>query len=165
MDKIVYIVGTDHRFQGRKKFLFPATKHQLDEFKTFLKKAIHNYGICSVAEEMNEEHLTNFADLQLPPKKSIPYLAAEELSLRHKYCDPERARRAELNIPEDDSDENKTKRELEWLAQLSNFGPFPCLFVLGSNHTSSFSALLATSGFTPILLKQEWWPTDRPLFE
>ena len=163
MDKIVYIVGTDHRFQGRKKFLFPATKHQLDEFKTFLKKAIHNYGIRSVAEEMNEEHLTNFADLQLPPKKSIPYLAAEELSLRHKYCDPERARRAELNIPEDDSVEKKAKEKWS-VAQLQTSGRFR-LFVLGSNHTSSFSALLATSGFTPILLKQEWWPTDRPLFE
>jgi hypothetical protein len=160
MDKLVYVVGTRHRFQGWRKILCFTPKHQLDEFKTFLQKAIHDYGIRSVAEEMSTEALTKYPRPDMPPHKSIPCLAAEELDLPHKYCDPDSARRDELNITDEDNDENHKKRETEWLAQLANFASFPCLFVLGSTHTSSFCDLLKASDFKPILLEHEWWPTN-----
>jgi hypothetical protein len=158
--KPVYLVGTRHRFQGWRKILCFTPKHQLDEFKTFLQKTIHDHGIRSVAEEMNIEALTTYSRPDMPPSKSIPCLAAEELDLPHKYCDPDSAKRHELNITNDDNDEDRKKREAEWLAQLVHFASFPCLFVLGSEHTSSFSDLLKASGFKPILLEQEWWPSS-----
>jgi hypothetical protein len=156
----VYLVGTRHRFQGWRKILCFTPKHQLDEFKTFLQRAIHDYGIRSVAEEMSIEALTTYSRPDMPPGKSIPCLAAEELDLPHKYCDPDSAKRRELNITDEDNDEDRKKREAEWLAQLVHFASFPCLFVLGSEHTFSFSDLLKASGFKPILLEQEWWPSN-----
>ena len=153
-------MGTRHRFQGWRKILCFTPKHQLDEFKTFLQRAIHDYGIRSVAEEMSIEALTTYSRADMPPGKSIPCLAAEELDLPHKYCDPDSAKRHELSITDDDNDEDRKKREAEWLAQLVHFASFPCLFVLGSEHTFSFSDLLKASGFKPILLEQEWWPSN-----
>jgi hypothetical protein len=158
--KPVYLVGTRHRFQGWRKILCFTPKHQLDEFKTFLQRAIHQYGIRSVAEEMSVEALTTYSRPDMPPGKSIPCLAAEELEVPHKYCDPGSARRHELNITNRDDDEDRKKREAEWLAQLVHFASFPCLFVLGSEHVSGFSDILSASGFKPILLAQEWWPSN-----
>ena len=160
MDKVVYVVGTRHRFQGWRNIFHPTPKRQLDQFKTFLQQAVHDYGIRSVAEEMSIEALTKYSRPDMPPRKSIPCLAAEELDLPHKYCDPDRARRHELNITDDDNDENDKKREAEWLAQLANFASFPCLFVLGSKHNSTFCNLLKASGFRPFLLEKEWWPIN-----
>jgi hypothetical protein len=88
MEKTVYIVGTRHRFQGWRNLYRHTPKHRLDQFKTFLRKAIHDYSIRSIAEEMNIEHLTKYARPDLPPGKSIPCLVAEELNIPHKYCDP-----------------------------------------------------------------------------
>ena len=160
--KPIYLVGTRHRFQGWRKILCSTPKHQLDEFKIFLQRAIHEYGIRSVAEEMSVEALTTYSRPDMPPGKSIPRLAAEELEVPvpHKYCDPDSARRHELNITNNDDDQDRKKREAEWLAQLVPFASFPCLFVLGSEHVSGFSGLLSASGFKPILLEQEWWPSN-----
>jgi hypothetical protein len=144
--KPVYLVGTRHRFQGWRKILCFTPKHQLDEFKTFLQRAIHQYGIRSVAEEMSVEALTTYFRPDMPPGKSIPCLAAEELEIPHKYCDPDSARRHELNITNSDDDEDRKKRETEWLAQLVYFASFPCLFVLGSEHVSGFSDILSAIG-------------------
>jgi hypothetical protein len=127
-----------------------------------LQRAIHDHGIRSVAEEMSEEALSKFSRPDMPPGKSVPCLAAEklELPIPHKCCNPDSARRRELNITDNDDDENRKKREAEWLAQLIPFASFPCLFVLGSEHVSGFSDILSASGFTPILLEREWWPSN-----
>jgi hypothetical protein len=158
--KPVYLVGTRHRFQGWRKLLCVTPKHQLDEFKTFLQKAIHDYDIRSVAEEMSLEALTKYSRPDMPPGKSIPFLAAEEVGLPHKYCDPDSVRRHALNITQNDDEKDRKKREDEWLAELIPFASFPCLFVLGSEHVSGFSDILSASGFKPILLEQEWWPSN-----
>jgi len=144
MEKTVYIVGTRHRFQGWRKWNRTAPKRHLDQFAAFLEGKIHDYHIQSIAEEMNLEALLKLPHPELPSGKSVPCLIAEALRLPHKYCDPDSARRKALGIPdsEEDEAENNKQREAEWLRQLQQFQPFPCLFVLGSTHSDTFPDLL-----------------------
>lgn len=167
MDKVVYVVGTLHRYQGtyKKNVEATATKEELEQFKRFLKEIICQHHIRFVAEEMSIEALVEPPHPDLPPGESIPRQVARELgSLRHEYCcPPDRAARDKLGLSPDgmpDTPEDNQKREAYWLQQLENFNLFPCLFVLGRDHANSFPALLKTSGLKPTLLIEEWKPAS-----
>ena len=146
MDKTVYVVGTLHRYQGTYNIDLQATatKEEFEQFKRFLKEIVCQHRIRSVAEEMSVEALQKYPHPDLPSGESIPLQVAEDLNLPHKYCD--------RDLPKDE-------REPHWLQQLENFNLFPCLFVLGSDHADSFSALLNKSRLRPALLIKEWKPT------
>jgi hypothetical protein len=165
----VYVVGTRHRYQGwckqaidydRFSFVIQrATQSQLEEFKAYLRDLIDRYQILTVAEEMSRETLKEIPHPDLPPEESVPFqLAVRELKIPHAYCDPDSAKRKELGIS-DDTAEDRAKREAYWLEQVEGFKSFPCIFVVGSDHTRSFSDLLTKSGFDAKIVIEEWLPT------
>jgi len=154
VEKTVYLVGTLHRYQGCTPRYRLAKKQELEQFKTFLRRAIHDHKILSVAEEMTIEALKKYPHPDLPPGQSTPFQVATELNLFFQYCDLDTPMRRQLGISEDDDE----KREAYWVEQLAKFDLFPCLFVLGSKHSSTFADLLKRSGFWPILLSEEWSP-------
>ena len=158
MKKTVYIVATEHKYQGCTLSHRRAKKTQLDQFKDFLKEQIRHLGISLLAEEMNEEALAKFPHPALPPKQSVPFQAARELNKDHAYCEADAAMRKKLGISGNDTADDIKKREAYWLKRLEELNNFPCLFVLGDDHVYSFPALLNESGLQAILVASEWRP-------
>ena len=149
MEKTVYVVGTLHRYQGTYniKGRATATKEELEAFKSFLKEIACQHRIRFVAEEMTVEALQKYPHPDLPSGESIPLQVAEDLNLKHKYCD-------NPHLLDDE-------RERLWLQELENFNLFPCLFVLGSTHADSFPDLLDKSGLKHNLIIKEWKPNGK----
>ena len=165
MDRTVYVVGTLHRYQGRYNINSGqvATKAELEQFKRFLKEIISQLSIRWIAEEMSVEALVNNRHPDLPSGESVPFQVSGELRLApHGYCcAPDRATREKLGLSPDgtpDTPDDQKKRETYWLEQLEKRNSFPCLFVLGSSHADTFTALLKKSQLTPVLLIEEWKP-------
>lgn len=170
----VFIIGTNHVYQfGGGAAFKDATcspEHEA-KFRQFLVKACRSYGVVAIGEELSDNALT-----EMNRTDSVPKHAARELALEaHRYCDPNRAERKRLGIRDDSyiratgqsSGKSKAlieeevlaehkKREPYWLAQLSALDAWPVLFVCGSCHVSSFSALLRESGAEATILEHDW---------
>jgi hypothetical protein len=138
LERAVYLIGVDHRFQRVGSLGLPP--EVTAEFASTLKKLVREHQIRGVAEEMSIGG-------------SLPFLIARELGLPHLYCDPSREIQQRLGI------ESDARREDYWLEQLRTFTAYPCLFILGSTHTTSFSSLLSASRFTAIVLFDNWLPS------
>ena len=162
MKETVYILGTRHRFQGTYTLSNRATKTQLKEFKVYLRGLIDRHEVCAIAEEMSIEALKKYPHPDLPSGESVPFQVAKELGLAHKYCcPPDRATRDRLGLSPDGrlgTPKDNEKRETYWLEQLEKLDSFPCLFVLGIIHVTSFSNLLEKSGYKSEIVNAEWKP-------
>ena len=160
MKKTVYIVATEHKYQGCTLPHRRAKKTQLDQFKDFLKEQIRHLGVSLLAEEMSEDALEKFPHPALRPKQSVPFQVARGLeNIDHAYCDADAATQKEMGISENNTAEDNRKRESYWLKRLEELNKFPCLFVVGEDHVNSFPALLNESGLQPIIVAREWRPT------
>jgi hypothetical protein len=150
--RAVYLIGVDHRFQRVGSLGLPA--EGTDEFTWKLKSLVREHQICGIAEEMSIDGL----GMHRSAGGSVPFFVAHDLGLPHLYCDPSREIQQRLGMKSD------AERENYWLQQLCTFGGYPCLFVLGANHTASFSRLLAESAFNATVLLDNWLPAT-PLEE
>lgn len=146
MQRHVFIVGTDHRYQRSAAFGVP--DRVFAEFRAELQRLIREHGVQGIAEEMSIDGL----GIHRSEGGSLAFFIARDLGLPHRYCDPTRAERQQHAITTPD------QRERHWLGQLESFSGFPCLFVLGSDHVSTFSRLLRDSGFTVSVLIPDWEP-------
>ena len=147
MERAVYLIGVDHRFQRVGSLGLP--REVTVEFASTLKKLVREHQIRGIAEEMSIDGL----GMHRGAGGSLPSLVARELGLPHRYCDPSRATRRELGIQSD------MQRERYWLHQLNSFTAYPCLFILGATHTTSFSSLLGASNIAVIVLFDNWLPS------
>jgi hypothetical protein len=146
MSRAVYFIGVDHRFQR----VGSLGLHQevTDEFASLLQALAADHQIRGIAEEMSIEGL----GMHHGAGGSLPFLAARELGLPHLYCDPSK------EIPQRPGIKSDGDREDYWLEQLRSFTAYPCLFVIGATHIASFSRLLRSSGFTALVLYDDWQP-------
>ena len=150
--RAVYLIGVDHRFQRVGSLgLPPEVTH---EFACKLKALIREHQICGIAEEMSIDGL----GMHRSAGGSVPFFVARDLGLPHLYCDPSRKIQQQLGIASD------AERENYWLEQLRTFAEYPCLFILGGTHISSFSRLLDESDFSATVLFDNWLPAT-PLEE
>jgi hypothetical protein len=147
LERAVYLIGVDHRFQRVGSLGLPP--EVTVEFAFTLKKMVREHHVRGIAEEMSIDGL----GMHRAAGGSLPFLVARELGLPHRYCDPSRATQRELGIQSD------MQRERYWLDQLNSFAAYPCLFILGATHTTSFSSLLGASGFTATVLFDDWVPS------
>ena len=150
--RAVYLIGVDHRFQRVGSLGLP--QGVTDEFACKLKELVREHQISGIAEEMSVDGL----GMHRAAGGSVPFFVARDLGLPHLYCDPSREIQQRLGV------ESDVERENYWLEQLRTFGGYPCLFILGATHTSSFSRLLDESGFSAIVLFDDWLPAT-PLEE
>jgi hypothetical protein len=147
LKRAVYLIGVDHRFQRVGSLGLPT--EVTAEFASTLKELVREHQIRGIAEEMSVDGL----GMHKAAGGSLPFLVARELGLPHRYCDPSRETQHQFGIKSD------AQRERYWLDQLNSFAEYPCLFVLGATHSTSFSSLLAESGFTATILFDDWLPS------
>ncbi len=184
MERIVYLVGTSHAYQGgisREN----ACCNDLIEFSIFLYKICCVYEIKAICEEMHPENLDD-----KHKGISIPMLVASLLDdvVKHKYCDPsseqqkimgiekcgyfsripklpEISRPKDLkNITQAEADklerQENLKREPFWLCKIQDLDTWPIIFICGSDHVPTFSNLLRTATFTVIAVNKKWEPRE-----
>jgi hypothetical protein len=142
----VYLIGVDHRFQRIGSLGLP--EEVTHEFVCKLKELVHEHQIRGIAEEMSIDGL----GIHRAAGGSVPFFVARELGLPHRYCDPSKEIKQRLGI------KANGEREKYWLEQLRTFTGYPCLFILGATHTSSFLRLLNDSGFRSTVLFDDWLP-------
>jgi TPR repeat protein len=106
-------------------------------------------------------------------------VAQDNLGFVYGYCDPNSAKRTELEIKEEAdihlqkfydnlTDEEvcekiraeHEKRERWWLKELNNLGVFPALFICGAKHAKPFAMLISQSGRSCDILYENWSPPN-----
>ena len=232
MMKTIEIIGTAHKYQ---KLSLCCLLEHAQAFQRFLLEKCPQYGIKTVAEEMNEQALEETREKWESHKKvlertdwpkeklerykqalekdredwdehkkrlegkewikeelmrceealewhkermSIPQRVAQELSLKHRLCDPNMEERGERGIfqegylratnpsmPEEEIERQffngERRREQYWLDRLLTEPKveWPVLFICGANHVDSFSKILNERGFTVKQIEVDWEPT------
>jgi len=168
MEKVVYLLGTTHEYQGGKHRLNapPPTKEEFDQFKKYVVQQCVSLSIQAIGEELRKENLVNGR------LKSTLLEVCNGNNIKHKYCDPDDEwqkkagiepflyqRKQESPAEFDSRDfENDKKREPYWLLKIQELNLFPMLFVCGALHIDSFSYLLKGDGFTPKVINNCWAP-------
>ena len=113
---------------------------------------------------------------------SIPQRVAEELTLKHLFCEPDNEQRDSRKIKDEmvieierdfkrsisaeEADrqirESRTKREDYWLEQLQRKvaeSEYPVLFICGAEHVDTFSKLLEENDFNVTCICKDWKPS------
>lgn len=158
---MIIIVGTSHTIQTTDL-----------ELKPFLTRLNQEFKVCAVAEEMSEETLA-----EKGCTASIPMQVASVLHLPHRFCDPNREERAELNIRQENDiraqaflsnptlsepeiqkliAESYVKREQYWFERLRDLNLWPALFICGADHVKSFSQLVKQQGVAAHVAAKDW---------
>ena len=164
------LIGTSHPYQTAEERCPP---QGAQAFQRFLSEACRRYGIRTVAAEMNAEALA-----EVKRNESIPQRVAKDLSLKHRFCDPNREERGKLGIfqenylriksfpnppmPEDEIKrqllEGDRRREQYWLECLLTEPQveWPVLFICGADHVKSFERILKDKGFSVECIAEDW---------
>lgn len=158
---MVIVVGTSHTIQTTEPALHP-----------FLENLCQNFNVRAITEEMSEEALA-----ENNRAASIPMHLANALQIPHQFCDPDRTRRAALDIRQENEirleaflsnsalseaeiaarvADSHAKRERYWLDQLRDLNIWPVLFVCGADHVASFCHLIKQQGIAVHVAAEDW---------
>lgn len=144
---MIYIVGCNHLIQHNAELFTEKytqkKKKEIDDFKQYICKNIHQYNISVLAEELNETCLLDGTESNL---KSV----ADEVGKKHLFCEPTLEIKNELGI------DNKKKREKYWLKMISPYSCQNIIFVCGMEHLVTFPNLLKKNNLNVKILKSGW---------
>jgi hypothetical protein len=165
--KKVILVGTSHVFQkvgGR----------GAEEFRQFVKWAAIDHNVAAIAEEASPEALR---DTTGEAAKSVCQILSSEMTLHHRFCDPENKERKVAGIVgmqqiqiegwrhHDGKDGEWAKREIQvshdkresiWLKRMQELDAWPMLYVCGANHIRSFRVKLEGAGIIVEVVVEDW---------
>jgi hypothetical protein len=83
---MIYIIGTDHYFQvSTTPKRAGAGKPDMIKFHRYLSGAAKRVGATLIAEEASEEWVND----QGPEAWSVAQRVAEQMGVRHRFCDPD----------------------------------------------------------------------------
>ena len=181
---MLHIIGVAHRAQARKPSFEKTEAHKA--FEACLRSTIAEVQPVLVAEEDNEEFLTNRGEISIAKE-----IACEE-DIEHRFCEPDKKERSkigsknfseialELAMAERLSDDElaiKARaieiaryfpvRESFWLDQLNGCEDAAAIFVCGDIHIESFTSLLEKKGVSYRIVKRGIGRTeqDAPYYE
>jgi len=156
---MIHIVGTAH---SKTQFWSDAIRRgeSLDTcaaivelFESYLRDAAISLNTTVIAEE-NSKHCVD----QMVGGSSVAKKVADELGLRHAYCDPDPEERRSLGIqrPED--------RERIWMDRIQSFSPneTSIIFICGADHSVTFRSLLERGALHAQILCQDWMEEQLP---
>jgi hypothetical protein len=152
--RAVYLIGVNHKYQLGLNSIVPvdAKPEDFEEFRDLLRTTVVGQNIQGIGEEMSVGGLRR----HFVQGDSVPFAFAAEVSLPHRYCDPDAETRQRLGIA------SAQDRETYWIQEIISFDRFPLLFILGADHMNSFQSLLTVSGFLPLVVARDWEPSSSP---
>jgi hypothetical protein len=150
---MIHMIGTDH---SKTQFWSDAIRRDasldtcaaiVERFEAYLRDAATSLKATVIAEEMSKQRV----DQMGRGASSVSKKVAEELGLRHAYCDPDLEERRSLGICSED-------REPIWRDRIQPFSPneTSVIFVCGAYHSISFQSLLERSGLHARIHCQDW---------
>ena len=114
-----------------------------DEFPDYLVKVARQKRVTVIAEELSEDALEMHG-----ATKSVANTVAQQLGIRHLFCDPGCAERKQLGIANSSDDAmDFAKRENYWLKKLNELKDEDIIFLIGKKHIQGFSERAANEGF------------------
>lgn len=165
--KVVYLLGIDHRYQRADPGL---SRAQVAAFRGYLVQICAVHRVCALAEEMSADALADHGC-----NESVLASVAAQLGLPHTYCDPSQKEQRALCIADENAvravaqmrgDRNaqieelalqeRRKREPVWASGIQALATFPTLFICGTWHIPSFSAVLMSHGLKPFIVHPQW---------
>lgn len=164
MEDILYLIGTDHKYQHNSERYISVPKNEIEEFVIHLKTICENKNIRAIGEEFHETHLKE------DRKLTIPKNVAVGLNIKHIYCEPDDDEAEKLGYvekllqrPRETTEEfykrafeNEKIREKGWLNRLISNKVWPLLFVCGSWHVESFKNLLEANQIKVVIINENW---------
>jgi hypothetical protein len=150
---MIYIIGTAHtktQFWSdaiRQRQSLDTCAELVEDFEVYLR----NTAISLQAKVIAEEN-SNYLVIQMMGGLSVAKKVAEELGVRHVYCDPDPQERLALNIrgPQD--------REAIWIDRVQPFSPneSSIIFICGAHHSLTFRSLLQRRGLHACIHCKDW---------
>ncbi|MFZ5929589.1 MAG: hypothetical protein ACOY15_00060 [Pseudomonadota bacterium] len=161
---MIYIVGTNHELQHTAAPSRAAprdTENAREELKSYMRQLANEIKPVIMAEEFSQNVLT-FKNCNSNVKD-----VADELGIKHCFCDPDVQERVILGLPAhgtehcDPSDRSRFNalREEYWVKRLSDVLDQTVLFVCGADHVASFSRLLRGKGIAT-KVQEEYFGRD-----
>ncbi len=177
---MIYLIGVKHEFQHDGNSCVDIASR--NKFSAFLKNKAKEYNVALLAEEFNEDCLKNSKG-----NISIVKKAAEELKIKHRFCELSKDERKAKNILSESEiyskklnirryggvcpvlDENQQKifdeemeksflaREIEWFLKINDYFDKNILFVCGSDHIESFLLLLNSRQHKVKIIYKNFW--------
>lgn len=170
--RAVVLVGTSHKFMY---FRGGAEDVVLKEFIDYLKDLCKAHSIQAIGEEASLEEVHN-----RKTEKSIAKSLADEIAIRHGYCDMNNAERAingviHMNTIKaqgwlSNSSEEQIAaevrashaiREREWLKRIIELDIWPVLFVCGAEHVPHIKKLILDNRIKAAIACNDWEPQKK----
>jgi hypothetical protein len=156
---MIHIIGTAH---GKTQYWSDLIRKAesldtcpviVERFESYLQDAAISLNATAIAEE-NSKQLVD----QLEGGSSVAKKVAEELDLRHAYCDPDLDERASLGVGI-----HKEDREPIWMDRIQPLSPneTSIIFVCGACHSVSFHSLLERNSLHARIHCQDWMETPQ----
>jgi hypothetical protein len=156
---MIHIIGTDH---SKTQFWSDAIRQNksidtcaaiVGRFELYLRDAATLLEAAVIAEENSKQRVDQMGD----GGSSVAKTVADELGLRHAYCDPDLNERSALGVGKHQND-----REPIWMDRIQPFSPneTSIIFVCGACHSVSFQSLLEWSGLHAGIHCEDWTKTS-----
>jgi len=164
MNKKVFLIGTNHKYQHNSSFYERVSAEAIDGFKKYISTICWENNIKAICEEFHQ------TDLKKDRERSVPKEIALNLNICHKYCSPsdEEAKRLgweptlfqKRGEPEAEFDrrdwQNDKIKEQAWIKNILELNKWPMLFICGSKHIRSFTELLIGSSLNVHVVNENW---------
>jgi hypothetical protein len=164
MNCIVYLIGTNHKYQHNSPLYEEVSVEAINEFKNYISKICFDNGIEAIGEEFHQ------TDLKKGRERSVSKEIALNLNICHKYCSPSDdeaqmlgwkptlyQKRGESIADFDRRDwENDKIKEQGWVQKILDFNKWPLLFICGSKHINSFTKLLYNFSIKAHVVNENW---------
>jgi len=150
---MIYLIGTAH---SKTQFWSDAIRRGesmdtcaaiVERFESYLRGAAISLNATVIAEESSEYRVR-----LMEGGSSVAKKVAEELGLRHIYCDPDPEERRALNV------QNSEDREIIWMHRVQALFPngSSLLFVCGADHSLTFRSALESNGIDARIHCRDW---------
>ena len=164
MNKTVYIVGIDHKYQHNSELYEHVDAESLLALESLIRKVCKDNHINAVGEEFCPENLMK------DTIESYIKVIADKIYIPHRYCNTTSDEDNELGVKQflykmkDETEdefkrrdwENDRLREKGWLKKIIEFNKWPLLFICGSLHVFSLKNLLKENGIYAKILYESW---------
>jgi hypothetical protein len=176
---MIFIIGTDRYVQvSTTPKRDGAGKQDLIRFQRYLSVSAKHLGAKMIAEEASKEWVND----QGPDAWSIAKRVAEQMGIRHRFCDPDAGERRAAGLKSGGELWDKANaismrsgrdivavwreevrnsfpaREDFWLRRLKvrGFKKMTILFVCGAEHVDTFKTTLASNGVEASIYCRDW---------
>lgn len=140
----VYLIGVDHEVQYTNNGMGRTKSNIVYLFTNHLRDCVERLAVGLIAEEYSEEALRAYK----PTVQNI----ARNLSIDHRFCDPDSNERKKHGI----GNKEYQMRMYYWFDCIRDSLDKNILFICGDNHIQDFKEILVNNGLHSEIISRSW---------